>query len=638
MLLSVSHIKKSFGDLSVLSDISFSIERGEHFALVGRNGSGKTTLLNIIAGVLSNDDGVVALEKDARIGYLPQYVDTVMEGSLFDYVLLSREDILSDEKKLSKMEDEMNTLSGEELSRHIEEYQTLSHLFELKGGPSYRSEVEGALIGLGFERSDFSRSTATLSGGQKTRLSLARILMGSPDLLILDEPINHLDLKSIEWLEGFLCAYKGAYLLVAHDRYFLNRVTDHVLSLYDEGGRTYRGNYQAFVSQRETELITNQRAVEKQQHEIAHQEAVIKKLQQFNREKSIKRAESRKKLLDKVEIITKLSEEGVMRPLFSSHIESGKDVLSVNLLQKAFDEHVLYEGLSFEIKRGERVALIGDNGTGKTTLIKQLLSYLDDPDNPFVRLGTNVEIGYFDQEQKLLSPEKTIMEEVHDRYPSMTELSVRQALSAFSFTGDDINERIGQLSGGERARVSLTSLMLSHDNFLILDEPTNHLDMESKEALEDALSLFDGTILFVSHDRYFVNSVATRILELYNGRLIEYLGDYDYYLKKRDEFHITFALEDETVSKENAKNTASKEAFSKSKEEKARKQKNERLLKKTEEEIEALEKSLKEIESEFEKPENMTNSLLLTELSKKQEEIKATLEGLYLEWERLSEV
>ena len=638
MLLSVSHIKKSFGDFCVLSDISFSIERGDHFALVGRNGSGKTTLLNIIAGQLSADGGALALEKDARIGYLPQYVSTVMEGSLFDYVFGSRPDIISDEKKLSSMEDEMKKLSGDELSRHIEEYQTLSHLFELKGGPSYRSEVEGALIGLGFERSDFSRNTDTLSGGQKTRLSLARILMGSPDLLILDEPINHLDLKSIEWLEGFLSSYKGAYLLVAHDRYFLNKVTDHVLSLYDEGGRTYRGNYQAFVSQRETELITNKRAVEKQRREIAHQEEVIKKLKQFNREKSIKRAESREKLLEKVEIINELKEEGVIRPLFSSRLESGKDVLSVSSLEKAFDDRSLYKDLSFEIKRGEKVALIGDNGTGKTTLIKQLLSYLKDPDNGHVRLGTNVELGYFDQEQKGLSEEKTIMDEVHDHYPSMTELSIRQALSAFSFTGDDIKERIGQLSGGERARVSLTSLMLSHDNFLILDEPTNHLDMESKEALEDALSLFDGTILFVSHDRYFVNSVATRILELYNQRLIEYLGDYDYYINKRDELHSTFAISEEGTSEKTMKLSSSKEAFSKSKEEKAKRQKNERLLQKTESEIEALENSLKELESEFLKPENMSNSLLLTELSKKQEEIKDELSKLYQEWEKLSDI
>ena len=638
MLLSVSHIKKSFGDVTVLNDISFSIERGEHFALVGRNGSGKTTLLNIIAGLLPEDDGVTALEKDARIGYLPQYVNTVMEGSLFDYVFGSRPDIISDEKKLALMEDEMKKLSGEELSRHIEDYQTLSHLFELKGGPSYRSEVEGALIGLGFERSDFSRSTDTLSGGQKTRLSLARILMGSPDLLILDEPINHLDLKSIEWLEGFLSAYKGAYLLVAHDRYFLNKVTDHVLSLYDEGGRTYRGNYEAFVSQRETELITNKRAAQKQQREIAHQEEVIKKLKQFNREKSIKRAESREKLLEKIEIIHELKEEGVIRPLFSTRFESGKDVLSVNSLEKAFDDKVLYRDLSFELKRGERVALIGDNGTGKTTLLKQLLSYLKDPDNGHVRLGTNVSPGYFDQEQKGLSEEKTILDEVHDNYPQMTELSIRQALSAFSFTGDDINERIGQLSGGERARVSLTSLMLSHDNFLILDEPTNHLDMESKEALEDALSIFDGTILFVSHDRYFVNSVATRILELYNQRLIEYLGDYDYYVKKRDELHALYTMEEEGAAEKTLNATASKEAFSKSKEEKAKKQKTERLLKKTEEEIEALETSIKELDFEIQKPENMSNSLVLTELSQKQEEAKKALQELYDEWERLSGV
>ncbi len=655
MLLSVSHIHKAYGETVVLPNVSFTMERGDHFALVGRNGSGKSTLLNIIVGDLAADDGVVSLEKDATVGYLPQYLDMVMEGTLYDFVLHAREDILDDEKKLAAMEEEMKTAEGADLNRLIDAYQSFSHIFDMKGGTAYRSQVEGALFGLGFTREDFDRDTDTLSGGQKTRLSLARILMGSPDLLILDEPINHLDLKSIEWLEGFLSAYKGAVLLVAHDRYFLNRVTDHILSLYDERARVYRGNYQAFADQRENELITRSREVEKQQKEIAHQEEVIKKLQQFNREKSIKRAESRKKMLDKVEVIEDFSEEAVMRPVFKCSRESGKDVLSVNGISKSFDENNLFTDISFEVKKGERVAILGDNGTGKTTMLREILSYPCESgfDSP-VRFGMNVDVGYFDQAQKNLDPAKSVFDEVHDAFPSMTDGEVRQKLAGFLFRGDRIYDIIGTLSGGEKARVSLTKLMLGHFNFLILDEPTNHLDMESKEALEGALRDYDGTILFVSHDRYFVNRVATRILELYNGHLIEYLGNYDYYVSKRDEFHQTFAAAENPASAQkknirygdaaggtdagaSADTADGRDAWQKAKEEKAARQKIERQLAKAEEEIAAAEDRIKAIDAEFLNPEYQTNSKKLRELTEEQDALKERLEDLYSQWEVLSE-
>ena len=646
MLLSVSHIHKAYGETVILPDVSFTMERGDHFALVGRNGSGKSTLLNIIVGDLRADEGVVSLEKDATVGYLPQYLDMVMEGSLYDFVLHAREDILEDEKKMASMEDAMKTASGDELNRLLEDYQSFSHIFEMKGGTSYRSQVEGALFGLGFTREDFGRDTDTLSGGQKTRLSLARILMGSPDLLILDEPINHLDLKSIEWLEGFLSSYKGAVLLVAHDRYFLNRVTDHILSLYDDRARVYRGNYQAFADQRENELITRSREVEKQQKEIEHQEAVIKKLQQFNREKSIKRAESRKKMLDKVEVIEDFQEEAIMRPVFTASRPSGKDVLSVNGISKGFDGNNLFSNVSFEVKKGERVAILGDNGTGKTTLLREILSYPFDSglDSP-VRFGMNVDTGYFDQAQKNLNPAKSVMDEVHDAFPQMTDGEVRQKLAGFLFTGDRIYDRIETLSGGEKARVSLTKLMLGHFNFLILDEPTNHLDMESKEALEGALRDYDGTILFVSHDRYFVNRVATRILELYNGHLIEYLGNYDYYVKKREEFHRTFAespsgspLPDRNISHEEVtESSGGKADWQKAKEEKAARQKLEREQAKVEEDIATAEGRIKAIDEEFLKPEYQTNSKKLRELTEEQDVLKERLEDLYSRWEALAE-
>lgn len=645
MLLNVSHLNKSYGDVGVLSDITFDIDKGEHLAVVGRNGAGKSTLFSIITGTLEQDGGNISISKDTHIGFLPQYVDLVLDGTIFDYVLHAREDILSMEKELHDMEKNMSEVAHDEIPDLMEKYESTLHIFDSMGGNSYRSEVNGTLFGLGFSEEDFSRDAKTLSGGQKTRLSLARILMGSPDLLILDEPTNHLDISSIEWLEGFLQKYNGAIMIACHDRYFLDKVCDHVLNLSEKHAHLYSGNYTAFVRQRETALLSLHRQVEKQQKEIAHQEEVIKKLQQFNREKSIKRAESRKKVLDKTEIIEdEKDSEAIMRPRFSFSIESGNDVLTVSSLSKQYDGEELYSDISFEIKRGEKAAIIGDNGSGKTTILKQLLGDVGKPADSHVRFGVNVNIGYYDQAQQRLDPSKTIFEEVHDAYPKMTEGEVRKALAGFLFRNDEIDKKIESLSGGERARVAFTKLSLSDSNFLILDEPTNHLDMESKEALENALTCYEGTILFVSHDRYFVNRVAGKIYELYNGRFVKYDGNYDYYVEKRDLLRrLTESenglIESNTLDKEVEIKEVSeaKLNYAEQKRLKAEKEKHDKKLKALEDKIADFENKIKAIDEEYLKPEFQNNSKKLNDLLTEQNLLKEELENLYSEWEVLSE-
>lgn len=646
MLLNVSHLNKSFGDVDVLSDITFDIDKGEHLAVVGRNGSGKSTLFSIITGAQEHDGGNISISKDVQIGFLHQYVDQVLEGTIFDYVLHAREDILAMEKELHEMEEKMSIVSHDEIPALMEKYESTSHIFDSMGGNSYRSEVNGTLFGLGFTEDDFSRDAKTLSGGQKTRLSLARILMSSSDLLILDEPTNHLDISSIEWLEGFLQKYKGAIMIACHDRYFLDKVCDHVLNLSERHAHLYAGNYTAFVKQRENDLITLHRQVEKQQKEIAHQEEVIKKLQQFNREKSIKRAESRKKVLDKTEIIEdEKDSEAIMRPKFRFELQSGNDVLSVSGLEKSYDGETLYSDISFEIKRGEKVAIIGDNGTGKTTILKQLLGDVSKPQEAHVRFGVNVNIGYYDQAQQRLDSTKTIFEEIHDTYPKMTEGEVRKALAGFLFKNDEIEKKIESLSGGERARVAFTKLSLADSNFLILDEPTNHLDMESKEALEKALTEYEGTILFVSHDRYFVNRVASVIYELYHGHFVKYDGNYDYYVEKRDSLRkLTESdngLIDDTADAAAAKGSENvsdaKLDYAEQKRQKAEKERHDKKVKALEDKIAELEGKVSEIDGDFLKPENQKNSKKLNDLMAEQNKLKEELEQLYSDWEVLSE-
>ena len=535
MILSVNHIHKSFLEVPVLQDVSFHIEAYDKAAIVGINGAGKTTLLRIIMGELSPDEGIVTVSRDTTIGYLSQHQAVSSDNTIYDELLSVRQNIVDLERRMRSVELQMKTASEPELSGLMEHYANLTHAFESANGYAYRSELTGVLKGLGFEENEFSKSVDTLSGGQKTRVALGKLLLQKPDLIILDEPTNHLDMSSITWLETYLLNYKGAVILVSHDRYFLDRITGKIIELDNTKASVFTGNYSAYAAKKEMLRIAQYNAYMNQQREIRHQEAVIEKLRSFNREKSIKRAESREKMLDKIDVLEKPTE---VRSDMKLHLEprvlSGNDVLHVENIAKSFGSLTLFKQLSFDIRRGEHVAIIGDNGTGKTTILK-MINELIFPDSGLIRLGTNVEIGYYDQEHHVLHPEKTLFEEISDDYPYLNNTEIRNTLAAFLFTGDDVFKKIESLSGGERGRLSLAKLMLSESNFLILDEPTNHLDIMSKEILEGAINSYTGTVLYVSHDRYFINRTASRILDLDQQTLTEYHGNYEYYLEKKNE-------------------------------------------------------------------------------------------------------
>ena len=629
MLLNVSHIYKSYGEDNIIKDATFTVDEGSKVAIVGNNGTGKSTLLKIIIGEIMADDGEVTLKKDATMGYLAQYQEDAFSSNILNTVLSAREDLLSMEKRLSEMESMMSSIDNSEMAKFMDDYHKLQHQFDLQGGYTFRSEAIGILKGLGFEQEDFDKSMNELSGGQKTRVSLGRLLASSPDLLLLDEPINHLDLKSIMWLEGYLSSYKGAVIIVAHDRYFLDKIADHVVDLSYGRTSVYTGNYTAFMQQKEIYMISYERSYEKQQKEIEHQKAVIDKLQSFNREKSIKRAESRKKLLDKMDVMDAPDKDmPKMRLTLEIEKESGKDVLDFSHVTKSYEDKNIFTDLSFEVHKGDRIAILGDNGTGKTTILK-CINGLTDFESGEIRFGANVTVGYYDQEQQGLTESNTIFSELHDAYPFLTETKVRNTLAAFMFTEDDVFKRISDLSGGERGRVSLAKLMLSKSNLLILDEPTNHLDMDSKQMLEEALNEYDGTLLYVSHDRYFVNRTANMILELSDGKLIKYLGNYDDYIAKKEQLYGT---QTESVSLGASEETAAKLDYKEQKRIEAEKRKLKNKISKIEEEIETLESKKVAIEEEFLKPENMTNSAKLNELTAKQKEIDSRLEELYDEW------
>jgi ATP-binding cassette subfamily F protein 3 len=629
MLLNVSHIYKSYGEDNIIKDATFTVDEGSKVAIVGNNGTGKSTLLKIIIGEIMADDGEVTLKKDATMGYLAQYQEDAFSSNILNTVLSAREDLLSMEKRLSEMESMMSSIDNSEMAKFMDDYHKLQHQFDLQGGYTFRSEAIGILKGLGFEQEDFDKSMNELSGGQKTRVSLGRLLASSPDLLLLDEPINHLDLKSIMWLEGYLSSYKGAVIIVAHDRYFLDKIADHVVDLSYCRTSVYTGNYTAFMQQKEIYMISYERSYEKQQKEIEHQKAVIDKLQSFNREKSIKRAESRKKLLDKMDVMDAPDKDmPKMRLTLEIEKESGKDVLDFSHVTKSYEDKNIFTDLSFEVHKGDRIAILGDNGTGKTTILK-CINGLTDFESGEIRFGANVTVGYYDQEQQGLTETNTIFSELHDAYPFLTETKVRNTLAAFMFTEDDVFKRISDLSGGERGRVSLAKLMLSKSNLLILDEPTNHLDMDSKQMLEEALNEYDGTLLYVSHDRYFVNRTANMILELSDGKLIKYLGNYDDYIAKKEQLYGT---QTESVSLGTSEETAAKLDYKEQKRIEAEKRKLQNKISKIEEEIETLESKKAAIEEEFLKPENMTNSAKLNELTAKQKEIDSRLEELYDEW------
>lgn len=666
MILSCSNICKSFGENDILKQVSFHIEDHEKAAIVGINGAGKSTLLKILIGKLSADDGVVTWAKGASIGYLAQHQDLEGAETIYDALLEVKKPLIQMEERIRSLELEMKSASGDELEAKFSEYSRLNHEFEMADGYSYQSEITGVLKGLGFTEDEFSKPITALSGGQKTRVSLGKLLLTKPDILLLDEPTNHLDMESIAWLETYLRNYSGAVIIVAHDRYFLDRVVTKVIEL-DMGHCTvFSGNYSAYSDKKAMLRDAAIRAYLNQQQEIRHQEAVIAKLKSFNREKSIKRAESREKMLDKIDRLEKpVQTNDSMDIRLEPDVVSGNDVLTVTDLSKSFDTQTLFTNVDFEIKRGERVAIIGNNGTGKTTLLK-IINGIIPADSGQIRLGSKVHIGYYDQEHQVLHMDKTLFQEIQDTYPNMNNTQIRNTLAAFLFTGDDVFKLIRDLSGGERGRVSLAKLMLSDANFLLLDEPTNHLDITSKEILESALNRYTGTVLYVSHDRYFINRTATRILDLTNGSFINYIGNYDYYLEKKEDVEAAFAARQAAEAAYNrAGNTASPNVSNNSvqaaslqstpsaaisdssaagkmdwktqKEEQARLRKRQNELKKTEDKIHELETRDGEIDELLSQEEIYTDVSRLMELNKEKECIQEELEVLYEKWEELAE-
>ncbi len=638
MILSCQGISKSFGEKVILEDASFHIEEREKAALIGNNGAGKTTLLRIIMNELHADSGQVVLMKDRQIGYLAQYQDVQGHRTVYEELLSTKQYIIDIEERMRSMELEMKHASGEELDRLMNSYTRLTHEFELENGYAYKSELMGVLNGLGFAEEDFNKQVATLSGGQKTRVALGKLLISKPDILLLDEPTNHLDMESIAWLETYLLNYPGAVFIVSHDRYFLDKVVTKVVEIEAGHVRMYSGNYSAYAEKKAQLRDAQYKAYLNQQRDIKHQEAVIVKLKSFNREKSIKRAESREKMLNKIQRIEKpLEVRSQMRLSLEPRVVSGNDVLTVEELAKSFPQQKLFSNISFQVKRGERVALIGNNGTGKTTMLK-ILNGLLDADAGSFSLGAKVQIGYYDQEHHVLHAEKTIFQEISDTYPTLTETEIRNMLAAFLFTGDDVFKEISALSGGERGRVSLANLMLSEANFLILDEPTNHLDIASKEILEEALNSYTGTVLYVSHDRYFINQTATRILDLTNQSVVNYIGDYDYYLEKKEELTEKYAPSTAETAAEAKEETPSegKLTWQQQKEEQARKRKQENELKKVEKRIEELETRDKEIDDTLVLPDVCTNVGRCAELSREKDKIQQELEELYEKWETLA--
>ena len=641
MILACQKIEKAFGGKSVLNNVNFLINEGEKAAVIGINGAGKTTLFKIITGEYEADNGEVIFQKGSTYGYLSQVIDVSSHRSIYEEMLDAKKEIIEMEKKIRQLEKDISTLSDEALESAMESYSRLTDRFEKANGYAWKSEITGVLKGLGFDESQFATPIHTLSGGQKTRVALSRILLMHPDLILLDEPTNHLDMESIRWLETFLSNYRGAVLIVSHDRYFLDKVVDKVIEIERGTSQVFNGNYSAYAEKKKAQRDAQMKLYMNQQQEIHHQEEVIAKLKSFNREKSIKRAESREKMLDKMDVLEKPTEvRSDMRIRLEPRITSGNDVLTVEHLSKAFPGQTLFQDLNFEIKRGERVAIIGNNGTGKTTILK-ILNEVIRPDVGSFTLGSRVQIGYYDQEHQVLHMEKTIFQEISDAYPYLTNTEIRNVLAAFLFTNDDVFQPIHTLSGGERGRISLAKLMLSNANFLILDEPTNHLDIVSKEILENALKDYTGTVLYVSHDRYFINQTATRILELTGQTLVNYIGNYDYYLEKKEELTRIYAPAADAAAPEEAaapsEASSTKLDWKAQKEEQARLRKKENELKKTEKRIEELETRDSEIDEEMSKPEVATNVAECVKLSKEKAEIAAELEELYEKWEELAE-
>ena len=637
MILSCNNISKSFGTDVIIKSCSFNIEDHEKAAIIGINGAGKSTLLKIITGLEPADTGLVTLAKDKTIGYLAQQQNLGSDNTIYDELLSVKQFILDMEQELRDIEKRMNTAKDDELEALMKKYSDLNHKFEMNNGYAYKSEITGVLKGLGFKEADFSLNVNTLSGGQKTRVALGKLLLAKPDIILLDEPTNHLDMESIRWLENYLLNYNGAVLVVAHDRYFLDKIVTKIIELDNGEATVFSGNYTDYASKKA--ILRNMKLKEylNQQREIKHQEEVITKLKQFNREKSIKRAESREKMLDKIELVDKPQElNDKMNIKLEPNVVSGNDVLTIRELSKSFDGVTLFDNIDIDIKRGERVALIGNNGTGKTTILK-LINGIIEPDSGSIYLGAKVNIGYYDQEHHVLDPDKTIFDEIRDSYPDLNNTQIRNTLAAFLFTNEDVFKYIRDLSGGERGRVSLAKLMLSNANFLILDEPTNHLDIVSKEILENALNNYTGTVLFVSHDRYFINAAATRIIELSNKSVVNYIGNYDYYLEKRD--ILSAKPESSTADGEHAKKAAdSRASWQEEKVKQAQLKKIKNELKRTEERIAKVEERIEELDNMYADPAISSDTAKLMEIHTEKEALSTELDELYDKWGELTDL
>lgn len=638
MILSCSNINKAFSEKDILKNISFHINEHEKVALIGNNGAGKTTLFRIITGELSADSGEVTKKKDATIGYLSQHHDYNSPNTVYEELLAVKRSVIELENQLRDLEEQMKNVLPEQLDAHMKLYHERMHTFDLMGGYTYKSDIQGILRGLQFKDEEFNKPVTTLSGGERTRLLLGRILLEKPDLILLDEPTNYLDIESVRWLENYLLNVKSAVLVVSHDRYFINKIVSKVIEIDQATSLCYEGNYDDFIIKKEAYFQQKMAAYENQQREIKHQEEVIRKLRSFNREKSIRRADSRQKMLERIERIDKPTEsKSDMQFTLVPTLISGNDVLEVTDLKKSYGDRILFDHIHFQIRRGEHIALIGRNGTGKTNILK-IINDLIPADNGIIKFGTNVTIGYFDQQSRVLDESKTIFEEISDTYPKLTQTEIRNILAAFLFTGDDVFQPIRSLSGGERGRVVLSKLMLSGANFLILDEPTNHLDMVSKEVLEEALNAYEGTVLYVSHDRYFINRTASRVMVLDDQSVTSYHGNYDYYLEKSSANANSIAeyTEKGAVSNAESKSSVGKNDWAKQKEFQAAKRKLENKIAKIEKEIAELEKKLEKYQLEMSKPEIASNSVKLQEICSDANEVQLRLDSLYEEWELTS--
>ena len=634
IVLACDRITKSFGVDIILNQITFSVNEGSRLGVVGGNGAGKTTLFNIIAGEMSPDSGEIYKLRDTTMAYLPQNTVLMSEKTIWDELMEVFRPLLDMEETLRQMEAKMAdyiSMDEGEYTRLLNEYSRLQETFDRQGGYSYESFIRGVLVGLGFSPEEFDSPIDHLSGGQKTRVALTKVLLEKPSLLLLDEPTNHLDLDAMQWLEEYLQSYPGTIMVISHDRYFLDALCDHILEVENKTARLYSGNYSSYVDQKAQWIAQREREYKAQQREIARQEEIIERYRSFNREKSIRAAESRQKRLDKMERVEKVYHGDQISFSFDIDRQSGRDVLAVDSLSKAFGDNRLFEDISFNIRLGDRVALIGPNGCGKSTLFKIILGKIP-PSSGTVKTGTGVEIGYYDQELQSLDPNNTVLEELWRDFPHMRETEIRNALAARLFRGDSVYKSVGSLSGGEKGHLLLTKLVLANNNFLLLDEPTNHLDMPSREELERALLEFPGTILMISHDRYFLNKLANRVIAMESGGITEYLGNYDDYVNKKRELQALAEQKD----KESVSKTISREERRRQRMERERAREERERLENLEGQIHQMEEDIKELESLMADPALYDDVDRMLDVQQRYAQVKEELEELYSKWINLA--